>query len=101
MVVFGPLDVDLLASKLTDQIPRFFSWRPDPLVEAVSMFQQDWGPLKGFANPPWCLNGRVLSQAHCQQATSTSVEGSNLVPSSTKDVVGFPQTDSPSPRSNS
>ena len=30
----------------------FFSWRPDPQAEAVDAFSQDWGPLRGFANPP-------------------------------------------------
>ena len=38
------------------------------LAEAVDAFQQDWGPLRGFANPPWCFIGRVLSQARRQQA---------------------------------
>ena len=65
---FGPLDVDLFASRLTFQIPRFFSWRPDPLAEALDAFQQDWSPLRGFANPPWCLIGRVLSHACRQEA---------------------------------
>ena len=60
----------------------------------------------GFANPPWCLIGRVMSQACCQQAQlvlvhSTSVEGSNLVSSATRDVVGLLQHDSPNSRSNS
>ena len=32
MEAFGPLDVDPFASRLTHQIPCFFSWRPDPLV---------------------------------------------------------------------
>jgi len=32
MEAFGPLDVDLFAYKLTHQISRFFSCRPDPLV---------------------------------------------------------------------
>ena len=57
---FGSPEVDLFASRLTHQVPRFFSWKPDPLAEAVDAFQQDWGPLKGFTNPPWCLIGRVL-----------------------------------------
>ena len=64
---FGSLEVDLFASRLTHQVPHFFSWKPDPLAEAVDAFQQDWGPLKGFANPPWCLIGRVLGQARRQQ----------------------------------
>ena len=47
-----------------------------------------------------------MSQACCQQAQlvlvhSTSVEGSNLVSSATRDVVGLLQHDSPNSRSNS
>jgi len=86
MEAFGQLDVDLFAStcRLTQQIPRFFSLRPDPPAEAVDTFQQDWGPLKGFTNPLWCFIGRVLSQAHRQQAQLV------LVPSATRDVVGLP-----------
>ena len=60
--IFGPLEIDLLASRLTHQLPRYFSWRPDPMVKATNTFQQNWGTLKGFANPPWCPLGRVLSQ---------------------------------------
>ena len=66
--IFGPLEVDLFASRLTYQLPHYFSWRPDPLAEATDAFQQDWGPLKGFSNPPWCLIGRVLSQVMGQKA---------------------------------
>lgn len=66
--IFGPLEVDLFTSRLTYQLPRYFSWRPDLLAEATDAFQQDWGPLKGFANPPWCLIGRVLSQVMDQKA---------------------------------
>ena len=65
---FGPLGVDLYATKLTHQLPRYFSWRPDPQAEAMDAFLQDWGPLAGFANPPWCLMGRVLSQVMEQKA---------------------------------
>jgi len=63
---WGPLEVDLFASRLS--LPRFFSWRPDPLAEATDAFSQHWGPVKGYANPPWCLVGRVLSQVKSQQA---------------------------------
>ena len=58
----------LFASRLTHQLPHFFSWRPDPLAEATDAFQQDWSLLAGFANPPWCLMGRVLSQVMEQEA---------------------------------
>ena len=51
----GPLEVDLFASRLTHQLPRYFSWRPDPAAEATDAFTQDWSQLQGYANPPWCL----------------------------------------------
>ena len=66
--IWGPLEVDLFASRLSSQLDRFFSWRPDPLAEATDAFLQDWGPLKAYANPPWCLVGRVLRQVKAQQA---------------------------------
>ncbi len=54
----GPLEVDLFASRLTTQLPRFYSWRLDPLAEATNAFLQDWRQVKGYANPPWNLVGR-------------------------------------------
>ena len=66
--VLGPLEVDLFASRLTHQLPWFFSWRPDPLAEAVDAFQQDWSKVRGYANPPWCLIGHVLKKIKTQQA---------------------------------
>jgi len=35
---------------------------------AVDAFQQDWSQLRGYANPPWCLVGRVLSKVESDQA---------------------------------
>ena len=37
--LWGPLEVDLFATRLTAQLPRFFSWRPDPEAEAVDQNQ--------------------------------------------------------------
>ncbi len=38
--LWGPLEVDLFASRVTRQLDRFFSWKPDPLAEAVDAFRQ-------------------------------------------------------------
>ena len=38
----GPLEVDMFASRLTTQLKRFFSWRPDPEAEALDAFNQNW-----------------------------------------------------------
>ena len=64
----GPLEVDLFASRLTKQLPRFFSWRPDPEAEATDAFMQDWTTCRGFANPPWCLIHRCLTKVKKQAA---------------------------------
>ena len=47
----GPLTVDLFASRLTNQLPRYFSWRPDPQAEAMSAFSQRWDKLGGKDMP--------------------------------------------------
>ena len=47
----GPLEIDLFASRLTKQLPQFYSWRPDPVAQATDAFNQDWSKMRGFANP--------------------------------------------------
>ena len=37
-----PCQVNLFASHLTRQLPRFYNWRTDPEVEATDAFTQDW-----------------------------------------------------------
>ena len=63
---FPHLNVDLFASRLTSQLLRYFSWRPDTAAEATDAFQQDWKPLKGYTNPQWNLIGRVISMVERQ-----------------------------------
>ena len=38
---WGPLKVDMFASRLTTQLKRFFSWRLDPEAEALDAFNQN------------------------------------------------------------
>uniref|UniRef100_A0A1X7UCW1 Core-binding (CB) domain-containing protein n=1 Tax=Amphimedon queenslandica TaxID=400682 RepID=A0A1X7UCW1_AMPQE len=65
---FSNLQMDLFATRLTYQLPRFFSWRPDPLAEETDAFLQDWTQVRGYANPPWNLVERVLAKVEEQQA---------------------------------
>ena len=58
--LWGPVDVDLFASRLTAQVPRFYSWRPDPQAEATDAFAQEWATVKGYAFLPFGLIGRCL-----------------------------------------
>ena len=66
--IFPNLNVDLFVSRLTAQLPRFFSWRLVPQAEATDAFLQDWAGLFGYANPPWNLVGRVLTKVEEQGA---------------------------------
>ena len=65
----GPLSMDLFASRLSNQLPKFVSWKPDPLAMATNAFTLTWSDLsqKVYANPPWNLIGRVLSKV-CNQS---------------------------------
>ena len=60
----GHLSTVLFASRLSNQFPTFVSWKPDPLVIAANAFTLVWSdlPQKIYANSPWNLIGRVLSQ---------------------------------------
>ena len=64
---FGPIEVDLFASRLTYQVPQFFSWKPDPQSEATDAFLQRWNQFRGYVNPPWGLIARVLSEVRYQR----------------------------------
>ena len=37
---YGPLEMDLFASRLTAQCPLYFSWQPDPYALATDAFLQ-------------------------------------------------------------
>ena len=66
---WGPLEVHLFASRFSAQLPLFYSWRPDPEVEATDAFAQDWSANRGYAHPPWCLITWVLFKVQAQQAS--------------------------------
>ena len=95
--VMGPLHVDLFASRLTHQLPRFFSWRPDPEAEAVDAFTQDWSQIRGPGLcQPTMVSHTTMSDTH-QTPTGKSpsdcplMEDSTMVPSPSEDVGGLSQ----------
>ena len=50
-------------------LPRFVSWRPDPMAEVTDAFLQDWATFTGYAHPPWCLISRAIFKIQSQMAT--------------------------------
>ena len=70
---WGPFTIDLFASRLTAQLPRFVSWKPDPEAEAVDAFTLDWSQLRGYAFPPFALIGRCLRQVLRQSVSQLTI----------------------------
>ena len=65
---FGRLDIDLFASRLNAQLPRFVAWRPDPDAEAVDALSLPWRQFFFYAFPPFCLIGQCLQKIITDQA---------------------------------
>ena len=62
----GPFVIDLFATRLTAQLQRFVSWKPDPVAEAVDAFTLDW-------SPPFALIGRCLRQIQQQSVPKITI----------------------------
>lgn len=71
--IWGPLQVDLFATRFTRQLHRFYSWRPDPEAEATDALVQSWSNIRGYAHPPWCLISRVLLKVRSDKATTVLI----------------------------
>ena len=66
---WGPINIDLFASRLSYQLDQFVSWRPDPLAIHTDAFTLDWATFRGYAFPPFALIGRCLHQIQSQQVS--------------------------------
>ena len=69
------LTIDLFASRLNAQLPRYISWKPDPGAEAVDALSLDWGEFNFYAFPPFCIIGKCL-----QKIVQDKAEGLLIVP---------------------
>ena len=43
--LFGVPDIDLFASRLNHKVPKYASWKPDPLASFVDAFTLNWDEL--------------------------------------------------------
>lgn len=67
--LWGPFTVDLFATRLNAQLPRYFSFRPDPGASALDALAQPWLPERAYGNPPFGLAGKVLRKVREEKAT--------------------------------
>ena len=53
-------EIDLFASRLNHQFPRYVSYKPDLDAEAVNAFTMSWSDVTFYAFPPFCIIPSVL-----------------------------------------
>ena len=61
--VMGTPDIDLFATRINKQLPKFISWRPDPEAFFTDAFLYSWCDFNyGYVFPPFSLVSRVLQK---------------------------------------
>ena len=65
----GTPSIDLFASRLSHQVPRYMSWKLDPFSQGRDAFQKSWKFLEAYAFPPFALIPRVLKKIQVEKAT--------------------------------
>ena len=66
---FGMPDLDLFASRLNAQIPRYCAWKPDPDALYVDAFSIRWTLVNSvYLFPPFSLLGRCVQKIREEQA---------------------------------
>ena len=66
------IEVELFADWLNHQVPRFWSWRLDPLAEGVVALTVVWREIRTYTFPPFKLIHRMLWKVHNNFASGSS-----------------------------
>jgi len=64
---YGPLSIDLFASRLNYQLKPYISFLPDPEAYAVDAFSISWKSNINYAFPPFSMMGHVLKKLEQDQ----------------------------------
>ncbi len=56
----GTPEIDLFASRLNKQLPKYVAWRPDPKAVAIDAFSLSWSDSYVYLFPPFSLLTKVL-----------------------------------------
>ena len=55
-------DMNLLASRLSHQIPTYIAWKPDPHSHAKDAFQQNWAQKFLYPFPQFCMIPKIFNK---------------------------------------
>ena len=69
------LEVDLFASRLNTQLPKYMSYRPDPGCIAIDSLSENWTNLEFYAFPPFAIIPRTI-----QKISHENAKGILIVP---------------------
>ncbi|KAL4534489.1 hypothetical protein Ndes2526A_g05384 [Nannochloris sp. 'desiccata'] len=70
---WGPHTVDVFASAINHQCPKFFSMYHCPGTSGVDAFAQDWGGENCWINPPFGLIGQVIRHLSLCKSQATLI----------------------------
>ena len=60
--IWGTPDIELFASRLNSQLPKYASCKPDPGATRVDAFSFAWSGMFAYLFPPFCLIARCLKK---------------------------------------
>ena len=63
-------EIDLFASRLSNQLPSYYSWNPDPKSPSTGALQQKWYHKSRYAFPPFPLIHKVLEKVEEEKVPS-------------------------------
>lgn len=66
-------DIDLFASRINAQLPKYVSWKPDPSAFSTNAFALQWGDMNLYAFPPFRIIGKMLKKLREDKATLLTV----------------------------
>ena len=58
----GTPEIDLFASRLSHQLPKYFAWRPNPYSQGTDAMQHSWGSKYLYAVPPFSMINKALNK---------------------------------------
>ena len=65
--VFFLPEIDMFASRINKQLPRFVAWHADPDAEAIDAFMMHWRDLSLYLFPPFSLISKCLQKLVLEQ----------------------------------
>lgn len=56
------VNIDLFATRLNAQLPRYVAWQPDPSAEHIDAFTLNWSRFNAYLFPPFSLVNRCVQK---------------------------------------